>query len=161
MDIQKVKNYLNLAQKYADEHTGCRKVAVGCVILARKAGTPIEIFGANRAIPNLCKTVECQRIQLYGEDSKNHRLPSDCRAIHSEVDAIARCAKFGIPTQGCTAIVTRYPCEACARTLVDAGITTVYYGRDQLISKQTEEIFKTYNVTITHVKGWDYDDVLR
>ena len=161
MDNQKIKIYLTLAQNYANEHTGCRKVAVGCVILTRKAGAPIEVFGANRAIPNLCRTVECQRIQMYGEDSKNHRLPSDCRAIHSEVDAIARCAQFGIPTQGCTAIVTRYPCEACARTLVDAGITKVYYGRDQLISAQTEEIFREHNVSITHVKDWKYDDVLR
>ena len=100
-------------------------------------------------------------IELYGEDSKNHRLPSDCRAVHSEIDAIAQAAKFGISTYRATIIVTRYPCEACARAILTAGIKTVYYGREQKISEETEKIFKSGNIKVYHINDWTYQDTTR
>ena len=82
------RDYLDFAQLFAKKNSGCRKVAVGSVIV--KDGQMIS-FGANRAIPNLCKTPRgCLRIEKYGEDSKSHRNPEDCRAIHSEIDALSR-----------------------------------------------------------------------
>ena len=71
--------FLNLAHQWAKIHSGCRKVQVGAVIV--KDEFHVVALGANRAIPNLCKASQCRRIQLYGDDSKNHRNPEDCRAI--------------------------------------------------------------------------------
>ena len=43
--------YLDMAYKYADDMSGCRKVAVGSVIA--KDGLLLS-FGANKAIPTQC-----------------------------------------------------------------------------------------------------------
>ena len=156
---RKVKEYLDEAQKYADEKTGCCKVAVGCVLVTMQAKTEFKVFGANKALPDLCKTTGCHRVELYGEDSKNHRLPSDCRAIHSEIDAISQAARFGVSTKNATLIITRYPCEACARAIVSAGIKHVYYGRKQEISEETAKILE--GISVTWVKDWNYEDTER
>ena len=154
------KEMLDLAQRYADKMSGCRKVAVGC-ILTPKGDTTVQIYGCNKTLPLDCRKFGCRRVQLYGEDSKNHRLPSDCRAIHSEVDAITQAAWFGHSVYGATMYVTRYPCEACARAIVNAGIKYVYYGREQEISEETKAIFDEGHVTVTHISDWYYADTRR
>lgn len=146
--------WLNKAHQHAKGYSGCRKVQVGSVIVEPHYNTAVA-FGANQAIPDACKSGQCLRVEKYGEDSKNHRLPSDCRAIHSELDAIISAAEN---LSGCTIYVTRYPCEACARAIVSAGITTVVYGREQEISRETAQIFEHYDVTVIHRSDWTAED---
>lgn len=153
-----VNNFLNLANSYAKLFSGCNKVQVGAVIV--KDGKVISL-GANRAIPDQCHIRGCQRIELYGEDSKNHRNPEDCRAIHSEVDAITNAAKAGISVDGATIYITRYPCEACARAIVASGIKYVYWGREQSISDQTMRILNSAGIEYTWVKVWIEEDTTR
>jgi deoxycytidylate deaminase len=156
LTLDEVKTYMHRAHEYAIGRSGCTKVQVGCVIVTDTDA----IFGANFSVPPLCKTHRgCLRVELYGNDSKNHRLPGDCRAVHSEVDAICHAAQWGKPLLGGVAIITRYPCEACARALVMAGIREVYYGRQQEISDQTKEIFAWGDVSCTWVKDFEAEDV--
>jgi dCMP deaminase len=49
-------------------------------------------------------------------------------ASHAEANIVAFAARVGIRTEGCTVAVTHMPCAACARTLIQAGITTVLHG---------------------------------
>lgn len=49
-------------------------------------------------------------------------------ASHAEANLIAFAAREGIRTKGCTVYVTHYPCSACARTLIQAGVTRVVHG---------------------------------
>ena len=154
------KTYLTAAQKYADKQSGCQKVAVGCVLIS-PSDPKLHIFGCNKTLPFDCRKAGCRRIALYGEDSKDHRLPSDCRAVHSEVDAITQAARFGHPVYKGVMYVTRYPCEACARAIVSAGIKHVYYGRKQEVSEETQCIFDEGHVEVTHVDDWYYADTRR
>lgn len=150
-----LKDLLDLAQAYADKQSGCNKVAVGSVIFFEGR---ILAMGANRGIPDLCKTPRgCLRVEKYGEDSKSHRCPEDCRAIHSEVDAICSAAYTGTPLRGACIVVTRYPCESCAKAIIAAGIKSVYYGGTTEISAQTRELFDRYRVYCEHVHGWKED----
>lgn len=150
--------YLTMAGRYAKDRTGCTKVAVGSCIV--KDGVIISL-GANRAIPDLCRTPRgCLRVEKYGENSKLHRNPEDCRAIHSEVDAIGNAAKAGVSTQGATIYVTRYPCEACARLIIAAGIKRVVYGRNQLISEQTRQMFESAHVDCYNYGDYHEDDTI-
>jgi dCMP deaminase len=152
-----IEHYLGLAQDYADLNSGCLKVAVGSLIL--NSQNRIVAMGTNVCVPNWCKTGRgCRRVELYGEDSKNHRLPSDCRAVHSEIDAIINAE--GRAVSG-TMYVTRYPCEACARAICVAGISTVFYGRGQEISEETQEIFSNFGVRVHWVKDWTAPDTTR
>lgn len=150
---------LELAYSYAKMTSGCKKVAVGSAIV--KDGIIIGI-GANKAIPDLCNSpMGCLRVAKYGNDSKQHRDPADCRAIHSEIDAICMVAKTGSSTDGATIYVTRYPCESCAKAIVAAGIKTVYYGGTAQISPATKEIFETYGVNCYFVENWREDNTDR
>ena len=149
--------YLSLAGQYAKQFTGCTKVAVGSCLVWENT---IIAMGANRAIPDLCKAKGCLRVEKYGNNSKLHRNPEDCRAIHSEVDAIGKAAKSGVSTQGATLYVTRYPCEACARLIITAGIKRVVYGRNQSISEETRRMFESAGVECYNVPEYQEDDTV-
>lgn len=147
--------YLDLAQMYADSVSGCNKVSVGSVIV--RDGRMLSM-GANRAIPDLCKSPRgCLRVEKYGEDSKTHRCPEDCRAIHSELDAICSAACDGVSVQGASIFVTRYPCESCAKAIIRAGIKQVIYGGTSEISEYTAAMLERYGVDYIHVLGWKED----
>lgn len=151
---ERERYWLELANEVANATSGCSKVKVGSVIV--KAGMLISI-GSNSVYGNLCKKQGCLRIELYGDDTKAHRNPGDCRAIHSEIQAITTAIT---KTQGSTIYVTRYPCENCALAIVSAGISKVVYGRDQNISAMTQEIFDMAGVTVVHNKLFNEEDVL-
>lgn len=155
MNYLTTNQWFDTAFEYAQKKSGCRKVAVGSVITIN--GIPIAM-GANETLPDLCHSPQgCLRVAKYGNDSKQHRDPADCRAIHSEVDAICAAAKTGVCIDGATIYVTRYPCESCARAIVAAGIKTVYYGGTAKISEQTQEIFEIYGVDCYFIENWRED----
>lgn len=144
---------LDSADMYAECHSTCEKVKVGSMITD---GSNV-IFGCNHGVHN-CIRNGCRRVQLYGENSKEHRLPSDCDAVHSEVDAIAKAAKVGMRLRGAAIFVTRYPCEACARAIAESGIRYVIYGRKQKCSEYTEKILHAAGVAVYPVEGWERED---
>lgn len=49
-------------------------------------------------------------------------------ASHAEANLVAFAAREGIRTAGCAVYVTHHPCAACARTLIQAGVTAVVVG---------------------------------
>lgn len=146
---------LELAGEYAKHHTGCTKVAVGSAL---EIDGRLVLLGANRAMPDLCKSRGCLRIEKYGNNSKQHRNPGDCRAIHSEVDVIGKAARRGMKLDGATIYVTRYPCEACARLIITAGIKRVVYGRNQLISETTRQMFEEAGVEVYNEASYVEED---
>lgn len=149
--------YLIMAGQYAKQMSGCTKVAVGSCLV--KDGITLTM-GANRAMPDLCKCRGCLRIEKYGSNSKSHRNPEDCRAIHSEVDAIGKAAKLGLYLGGATIYVTRYPCEACARLIITAGIKRVVYGRNQKVSEMTRQMFESAGVECYNVPEYQEKDTV-
>lgn len=153
MDI-KNSEILDMAQDYANLCSTCNKVKVGSCILPKESEVP-AVFGCNHGVEK-CNLNGCRRIKLYGNASKEHRLPSDCDALHSEIDAISIAAKIGIKTEGATIFVTRYPCEACARAIAASGIKRVVYGRKESISPYSALILM--NVEVVHEISWDRED---
>jgi dCMP deaminase len=55
------------------------------------------------------------------------KLVTSDEVIHAEENAILTAAKFGIPLQGTSIIVTDSPCTACARKIAQVGIKEVYF----------------------------------
>ena len=152
---QFAENMLDAAQYHADKMSTCLKVKVGSVIV--DSNSCVFFYGCNHGVCN-CKENGCRRINLYGEASKLHRLPSDCDSIHSEIDAICEAAKSGISIEGATIYVTRYPCENCARAIVAAGIKRVVYGRKETISPYTAQILASGHVEVVHRLDWERED---
>ncbi|MDR1521554.1 MAG: ComE operon protein 2 [Streptococcaceae bacterium] len=52
------------------------------------------------------------------------------RTIHAEMNAILQCAKFGISTKGAEIYITHFPCLACTKMILQAGIEKIYYLED-------------------------------
>lgn len=154
-NIKDYKKMLSRAQSYADVNSTCAKVQVGSLIVTENFTV---IHGCNHGIDRCCKAVGCHRVEKYGDDSKLHRLPSDCVAIHSEVDAICQAAKLGVGLERAVIFVTRYPCEACARAIARAGIRKVVYGRKESISEMTANMLNCAGVAVVHVSDWEYAD---
>ncbi|EOL43845.1 ComE operon protein 2 [Enterococcus phoeniculicola] len=67
-----------------------------------------------------------------------HCVDEDCyivdghclRTIHAEMNALLQCAKFGIPTEGSEIYVTHFPCLACTKAILQAGVKTIHYLHD-------------------------------
>lgn len=143
------KTNLQRIHEKAKKLSTCCKAQVGAEI--HKSGC--LSFGYNLSMPGNCKADGCHRMKIYGEDSKNHRLPSDCYAIHAEIYAIATAARslHGAGLYGATMYVTRYPCEACARAIVAAGIKRVIYGGIEEVSEQTQQILDLGDVEAVYI----------
>ena len=147
-------------EDYAKENTGCAKVHVGAALLEFRAGEGLRILlkAANECLPNTCRTSGCNRIRLYGDDSKNHRLPSDCNAIHSEQNLICKANSEGYTLDGRIVLVTRYPCETCARMLIKSNVAIVYYCRSTPPSDITIRMFEEANIPLIHLSELDGED---
>ena len=148
---------LNMTQDYADEHSTCVKVRVGSCIIPKESIPPTALYGCNHGVHN-CKKNGCRRIELYGNASKEHRLPSDCDALHSEIDAICSATRYGMNLRGATIYVTRYPCEAFARAIAMSGIRKVVYGRTESISPYTALILADAGIEVVHEISWERED---
>jgi deoxycytidylate deaminase len=49
------------------------------------------------------------------------------RAVHAEMAALMNCARFGIPTKDRSLFCTTFPCHNCAKHIVAAGISEVWF----------------------------------
>lgn len=72
-------------------------------------------------------------------------------AIHGEASLIAKAAKEGIALAGTSIYVTTFPCPACAKLIVDAGIQKVYYAKGYSLL-DAENILKSADIEIVLVK---------
>ena len=45
---------------------------------------------------------------------------------HAERNAIYNAARAGISLEGCSIYINRFPCAACARAIIQSGITRIY-----------------------------------
>lgn len=50
-------------------------------------------------------------------------------ASHAECNTLAFAARNGIKTEGLTLFVTHYPCSACAKMIIQAGISKLVVGQ--------------------------------
>ena len=156
MRYEDIIDCLNYANSLSQQYSTCNKTYVGAVLGNENSdGTfTIEAWGCNRNSAYDCKKHGCYRIEKFGSDSKIYR--QYCKAIHAEENALK---KLQYHRKSATiAIVTRYPCENCARLLVDASIKEVYYGRPFLISEETQKLFNDNGVKVTHIEDWNGDE---
>lgn len=64
-----------------------------------------------------------------GEFSEQHHKWSTNNEIHGEQNCILFAARAGIATDGCSMYTLYSPCINCAKVIVAAGITHVYYHK--------------------------------
>jgi cytidine deaminase len=61
------------------------------------------------------------------KDSKVRNLIEYGRAVHAEMAALSDAARRGVSVSGSDIYVTAFPCHLCARQVVAAGISRLFY----------------------------------
>ncbi|EMG28539.1 ComE operon protein 2 [Listeria fleischmannii] len=88
----------------------CTRLMVGATIVRDKriiaGGYNGSIAGGDHCAEHGCLVVEGHCI----------------RTIHAEMNAILQCAKFGASTDKAEMYVTHFPCVACCKSIIQAGI---------------------------------------
>ncbi|ASB88291.1 ComE operon protein 2 [Bacillus sonorensis] len=118
----------------------CTRLAVGATIVRDKR---IIAGGYNGSIAG---GVHCTDEGCYVIDG--HCV----RTIHAEMNAILQCAKFGVPTEGAEIYVTHFPCIQCCKSIIQAGIKTIYYAKDYKNHPYAAELFEQASVRVEQVE---------
>jgi tRNA(Arg) A34 adenosine deaminase TadA len=97
------------------------------------AAHPKPAEGSDTAAAARAKAVQAIRSVFTNEADLMEQMPGVgdlieySRSIHAEMNAILNAARSGAVPIGCTLYCTTFPCHSCARHLVSAGVSRVYY----------------------------------
>lgn len=129
---------MDTAHVFASRST-CTRAQVGAVI-ARDGRIIVTGYnGAPSGVPHCDHTCTCPPLvgnaperECAADRLSIHRdwCPADSpcdTATHAEANAVAFAARHGVATEGAQLYVTMAPCLACARIVINAGLSTVYY----------------------------------
>ena len=93
---------------------------VGCLIVSKNDQIIAQGYnGMPTGFPNTCE-----------HTNEKGELVTNDEVLHAESNAIAKCAKFCVSTEGATAYVTLSPCFQCAKLLLQAGIKRVVFSEE-------------------------------
>ena len=112
--------FMHIASVVATRAT-CLHRRVGAVIVRGKQIVSTGYNGAAAGRPH-CLEIGCAREGV--PSGKNMEL---CRGSHAEQNAISFAARYGIAIEGATLYCTLFPCSACAKSIINAGIARVIY----------------------------------
>lgn len=125
------RDMLSDIARVVSRRSTCPRKSVGAIIVREGRVLSMGYNGTPSGLPH-CHDVGC----LVGPDG------GCTRAQHAEANAIAFAARHGIATNGAELWTTLSPCPSCAKLIINAGITDVYFmeqyrlreGLDLLVS---------------------------
>jgi dCMP deaminase len=117
--------FLNIASLMA-KHSTCLRGHTGAVVALHDRIISTGYNGAPPGLPH-CTEVGCGG--GIKDDHGEEYFPHGCtRATHAEANAIALCARWGLPTDSATMYCTHSPCVACSHVMAAAGIRRVVFA---------------------------------
>lgn len=135
----KHKLFTKMAELVAEQSTCCR-MQVGAVLVKDNRvisigfnGTPSGQQHCDQHFQQLYQAEFADQFPTYEEYHSSrtfydaHGKFSNDNELHAEQNAILFAAKNGIATAGSTLYVTVSPCIHCAKVIVTAGITRVFF----------------------------------
>jgi len=145
--------YLDMAKRAAEESHGVR-LKVGAIFVSPDGVMSMGINGLPAGGENECEVREYMQPDAGGwldlaemETNwpyvdgvwdtgyiKRYRLVTKDETSHAEQNLFAKLMKQGVSTKGGMLFTTDSPCIHCAKIIVGAGITHVYYIRDYRIT---------------------------
>ena len=101
----------------------CVRRSVGAIIVKDKRVLSTGYNGAPSNVTH-CSQTGCMREQMNIASGERHEL---CRGIHAEQNAIIQAALHGVSIKEATLFCTNLPCSICAKMIINAGISKIYY----------------------------------
>ena len=114
-------NYFMGMAELVSRRSTCLRRQVGAVIVKDKRLLATGYNGAPSGLPH-CLDIGCMRERMNVPSGERHEL---CRAIHAEQNALVQAASFGVSVRGSIFYSTTYPCNLCAKMIINAGITEI------------------------------------
>lgn len=109
----------------------CKRSKVGCIIVKNDNIIGIGYNGTPSGFENNC---ECNNV------TKNE-------VLHAESNAITKCAKSTISSDGSVMYCTLMPCFNCAKLIIQSGIKQVIY-KDDYRNKSGIELLTKANIEV-------------
>lgn len=129
--------YLDLAEVVSQRST-CLRRRYGAVIVKNDEVISTGYVGAPRGRKNCSDIGECVRQKLQIPRGERYEL---CRSVHAEVNAIISASRdkmigaslylTGLEVSDSSYIKNASSCSMCKRTIINAGIETVYIREDK------------------------------
>lgn len=116
--------FMQIAHLVATRAT-CPRRSVGALIVRDKRILATGYNGAPRGMSH-CPSGGPENDWPVGCMKAGHCI----RSLHAEQNALLQAAMIGVPCEGASMYVTCQPCNACAKMLLNAGITRVIYEGD-------------------------------
>lgn len=129
--------FLRMADLAATRST-CPRRAVGAVLVREHRVIATGYNGSLRGQPH-CSEAGCLMVDGHCK-----------RTVHAELNALLHCAVYAASSQGAALFTTSFPCLDCAKAMVQAGITAVYY-RDPYPDPHSRQVLADAGVALKRV----------
>ncbi len=115
--------FMEIALQVSKRST-CLRRQVGAVIVRDNRILTTGYNGAPSSTPHCTDIGQCARDKLCIPSGQRHEVS---RAVHAEQNAIAQAARYGVATDGSVLYCTHQPCSICAKMIINAGISSIFY----------------------------------
>jgi len=129
--------FLSMADLAATRST-CPRRQVGAVLVRDQRVVATGYNGSLRGQPH-CSEVGCLMVDGHCK-----------RTVHAELNALLQCALHGAPSRGAALFTTSFPCLDCAKAMVQAGVTAVYY-RDPYPGPHSRQVLTDAGVALERI----------
>lgn len=122
----------------------CVLYQVGAVLVQGRQIIATGYNGTPRGLPNCIEggCARCKNKKTGKIRSGEHK--GTCLCVHAEVNAILQCAYHGISSKGATLYSTTSPCMLCAKEMLNAGISAVYYEYEDSGERESLTLLKKH-----------------
>ena len=148
--LQYDKVYMKIAEDLSKLSYAIRN-KVGCIIVSQNGQIISQGYnGTPTGFNNCCEIPHCSCEWIHGCKTQvkpisevldveycahvNYGRPCDCltlttkpEVLHAESNAISKCARWMVSTEGSTMYITLSPCFECAKLIIQSGIKRVCY----------------------------------
>jgi dCMP deaminase len=157
--------YMQTAYQFAKLSYAERR-KVGCVIVKDKQLISFGYNGMPHGFENKC---EEDQIRYYENpdhastlEGKGYSCSDGCcsktvtrrEVLHAESNAIMKVAKSTMSCDGAELYTTTCPCFDCAKLIIQAGISKVYYSEDYR-DMSGIDLLKTAEIEVEQVNVWN------
>ncbi len=138
--------FMDIASLVAMRST-CIRRSVGALIVKNRRILSTGYNGAPVGIAH-CRETGCLREKLNVPSGERHEL---CRGIHAEQNAIIQAAYHGVSIKDSILYCTNQPCFICAKMIINAGITKIYF-KDSYADKLSESMIKEAKIKLIRLE---------
>jgi len=142
--------YFLKIMKIVGTRATCDRGRSGCVAVRNKRILATGYVGAPAGVKDCDELGHEMHTVVHGDGKKTQHC---IRGTHAEQNVIAQAARIGVSLEGATLYVSMSPCYACAKMIINAGISRVVAPKDYHGAMRSKEVLKEAGVVFDLLSG--------